>query len=439
MDKKILQDIIPSDRRTIRNIVPDRFSRKIPIKTQVKIKEKTEGKGKIDRNSNSNPNRRSFSGIVVTFVVIFIGIALIATAVSLLYSKAVVTITPKIANFDVSASFTAKKDAVSPDLPYELMIYSDTLNKTILAADGPLLETKAKGMVILYNEQSIQQKIVAGTRLSNDSGLIHRTTTTVVIPAMKTVSGKNTFGNISVGVIADKSSNTYNMPIIDTPVVFRVVAYKGSDKYNTVYGKLKTAISGGFSGKKKIISSELQKVAIKDLEKSLEINLLRKVKTLVPEGYLFYKDSYDIDYEILEPVSKDKDTADISVRGTIYGVIFKKDSLVKSIAKKELDRFPSATYEIKGMDGLAFSITNKKDFKAKKGSLLMFNLKGPITIVGTFREDALKNELKGTYLKQSNTIFTHYPAIANAYAMITPFWMRSFPNSTEKIIIDIKN
>jgi hypothetical protein len=59
--------------------------------------------------------------------------------------------------------------------------------------------------------------------------------------------------------------------------------------------------------------------------------------------------------------------------------------------------------------------------------------------VGTFSEEQLKNELKGTYLKQSNTIFARYPAIANAYALITPFWMRSFPNSPENIHIEIKD
>ena len=493
-NRKVVQDIVPSNRRTIRNVLPERPIKKISreriekkiedeiiYKDEIKKrdeeeneyknedrkenkKEKTRGEireevemevldqdpetevvpirrihSSIPPQRNPNNKKRNFSGILVAFVVIFIGVAIIAMALSLLYSKAVVTITPKIANFNVSGPFTAQKNAVSPALPYELIISSDTSSQTIQAIDGPLIETKAKGTVVLYNERTVQQKIVAGTRFSNSKGLIYRAISTVVIPPMKVVKGQNVFGTVSVGVMADKSGDAYNMSLADNSILLNIVAYKGSDKYTTIYGKLKTNISGGFSGKKKIISKETEKSTIQSLEQSLESNLSAKLKTLIPKGYLFYNDAYSIEYEILNPISKDKETAEISIRGTVYGVIFKKDSFIKFIAKRELDKFPSPTYEVRGMEALAFSIANEKDFSAKKGNSLAFNLKGPITIVGIFGEDALKNELKGTYLKQSNTIFAHYTAIANAYALITPFWMRSFPNSPDKISIEIKN
>ncbi len=421
--KNIVQDVIPSEERTIRRIpvrpaeTPVRMSRVRAIPPPARL-----------------PVRRSrFSGIVVSFLVVFFGIAVIAVALSLLYSKASVTITPKTANFDVKGTFTAKKEPGYP-LAYDVTTSSETAQQTINAADGPLIQTKAKGTVYLYNEQKVPQKIVAGTRLSNASGKIYRTTSTVTIPAMGSARGA-----ISVGVIADQAGAQYNMSLNDTDISFKVVAYKGGEKYSVVYGKLKTAVSGGFSGSKKVISPAAQSAAVESLKESLKTKLVSRAKEQVPKDHIFYDNAYTIEYDIPEPAASDKNTAVILVKGTINAVTFKKDALLKAVAGKELDKFAAPTYRVDMMEDLSFFIINAKDFSPKKGIPLIFSLKGPITIVGTFSEAALKNELKGTYLKQSNAIFSRYPAIANAYALITPFWMRSFPNSPEKISIEIKD
>ena len=420
--KNIVQDVIPSnvgrENRTIRRvpvrprIVPGRIYQQVPPRA---------------------PRRRSrFSGIIVSFLIIFAGIVVIAVALSLLYSKASVTITPKVANFDVKGTFTAKKE-VGSALMYEVITVSDSAQQTISATDGPLIQTKAKGTAFLYNEQKVQQKIVAGTRLSNSSGLVYRTTTTITIPAMGSAKG-----SVSVGIIADQAGAQYNMTLNVADTNLKVVAYKGGEKYAVVYGKLKTDLVGGFSGVKKIISPAAQKAAVETLEESLKDKLVAKAEKLVSKDQIFYDNAYTIEYETTEPASSDKNTAVISVKGNIYGVVFKKDSLLKSVAGKELEKFASPSYRVDKMEDLTFSIINAKDFSPKKGTSLIFSLKGPIIIVGTFSEEALKNELKGTYLKESNVIFARYPAISNAYALITPFWMRSFPNSAEKIKLEMK-
>ena len=237
----------------------------------------------------------------------------------------------------------------------------------------------------------------------------------------------------------DKAGIKYDKPLGKTGEIFKIVAYKGGPKYETVYAKQKTSIAGGFSGTKKIISADLKKKTVDEMKEELKLNLIEKAKAKVLEGNIMYKNAYSIYYETPEPVSKDKDTAIITVKASLYGAVFKKDALIKHIAKRELDKFPSPTYEIKMIEDLDFSLINSKDFSAKKGTSLIFSLKGPVTIVGTFSEDTLKKELKGTYLRESNTVFARYPAIANAYALITPFWMRSFPNSIDKINVEIKN
>ncbi len=428
MDKKVVQDIVPNNRRSIRSVGE--------VVTRPRIRKVRS----MSYSPDQSPRKRSkISSYLVAFIIIFVGIAVIAVALSLVYSKAVVTVTPKVANIDIkdTSTFTAYKEGAttsqSRSLVYDTITVSDTIKKVIPATDGPLIQTKAKGTVILYNAQSTQQKIVAGTRLSNTSGLIYRTTATVVIPQSKS----GTPGSVSAGVIADQAGANYNMSLSDDGAL-KIVAYKGTPKYTTVYGKTKTAIVGGYLGNKKTFSPDAQKKAVQSAKDSLKVNLIEKAKISVPEDSIFFEGAHTIEYEVSEPSSKDKENAEISVKGILYGGIFKKSSFLKSIATKEIDKFPTSTYNTDGVEDLELVLVNTKDFSAKKGTSMIFTLKGAVTLVGTFSEMALKNELKGTHLNQSNTIFSHYPAISNVYARITPFWIRSFPNSADKILIEIK-
>lgn len=460
-EKKVVQDIVPSSRRTIRNIsieeetasksgartrarkeiseeIDEDRGVRVPIHTKKVLHEEVE----IEERAARPRKKRRASGTLITFVIVFLCIAIIAVALSLSYSKAVVTITPKVANIEVNGTFTAKKalaSAASSDLYYDIITQKATASAPIPATDGPFTQTKAKGTAYLYNEQATAQKIVAGTRLSNSNGLIYRTITTVTIPASKTTAGKLTPGSISSSIIADQAGAEYNMLLSDLTGDLKVVAYKGSDKYTKVYGRTKTDVVGGFLGNKKIISPEAKKAAVDALQSSLKAKLAVQLASSHTDGTIFFDKASVYEYSVVDSAGKASSTAEVSVTATGYAVVFKSDSLLKAIGAKELERFPVPTYSNEGLDKLVFSIVNTKDFSAKKGTTLIFNLKGPLKLTGTFPENTLKNELKGLSLEASNAVFARYPAIGSAHALITPFWMRSFPNSTNKIMLEVKS
>lgn len=453
MDRKVVQDIVPTHKRTIRNIPTKKVKveeldgeesvplRRVPASSSIsrsqapRMTETPPPRVPPTRVSPPSKGGRRFPNILLTFLVVFIGIAVIAVAVSLLYSKAVVTITPKTTEFEVGGTYTAKKEAgaSSTSLVYEALTVTASQTQNVPAADGPLIQTKTKGTVTLFNEQTTAQKIVAGTRLANSDGEIFRTSTTVTIPAGKAGAP----GKIDVGVLADAAGASYNMSLSDDED-FTIVAYRGTPKYTTVYAQLKTALTGGFSGNRKSISAEVQKAAIDSLKESLETKLLEDVKAKIPEDSILYPSAHTIVYETPEPVSKDAQTADIVVKGTLHAAVLKKSAVLKAAATKELDRFPAPTYKTAGLEDLKFTLINSKDFSPQKGTPLIFSLKGPITLTGSFSEDALKKDLQGISLQESTAVFARYPSIANAYALITPFWIRSFPNSPEKIKIEMK-
>lgn len=443
--KKIVQDIVPNERRSIRSIslereeeAPKRVTRrKVAISKPVvveEVEEEEEIAEPVRRPRSTSKKSGSSFKYVISFILILVSIGVIGIALSLSYSKAVVTITPKVVNLDINGTFTAKKSAPGEELSYEVVTASDSITETIAATKGPLVQTKAKGVATIYNNYSATpQTLVAGTRLADADGLVYRTTATVSVPGKKT-----TPGTIAVNIVADQAGEQYNMKTTEMNGDFKFLGYVGSPKYSGFYARLKTDVTGGFSGNKMTIDPAAKTAAVTAMQETLKAQLAAKLAASIPADAILYDEATSIEYETPEPVMKTATDAEITVKGVAYAAVFKSDAFIKFIAGKEIKKFPSDTYTIGGDKALDFKVSNIKDFSIKKGTPLIFTLKGPVSITGTLAEGKLKEELKGIKLKDGNAIFAKYPSIANAYTLITPFWMRSFPDTAEKITIEYK-
>ncbi len=450
-EKRIVQDIVPNNRRTIRNlsitkragikinkIQEEELPKKVPVIDEDIVDEIVNiNNGSNKDNPIKETKKRRIIGTLFTFLIIFLGVAIIAAASSLLYLKAVVTVIPKTAEINTNGTFTANRDAKFPDLAYEIITATSSIEQSVLASDGPMIETKASGMVNIYNEQSAQQTLIAGTRLSNSPGIIYRTVSAIVIPKSRTVDGRLVPGSISVKVIADQSGSDYNSRLNDS--VLNIVAFKGTTRYSTVYAKMKTDIIGGFKGNKKNVPDDIKKATVDNMKESLKTKLSEEIKSKVLTDRIMFSDAYIIEYDTPEPSRKDAEHAFISTTATIYGIVFKKNVLIKVIADKDINNFPTTEYDIDGLDSISFSIINQKDFSPRIASPLNFIVKGKVKITGKLNQEELKDKLKGIKLNESPSVFRDYPSIDNAYSRITPFWMRSFPNTSKDITIEVKH
>jgi hypothetical protein len=443
--KKIVQDIVPSAKHSIREIsIDDGIYSKPKINKRKTISKPIEDdtEGEIEEESYDRPVRKPkikkkviSLKYLLAFIVIFASVLVIGVALSLSYSKAVVTITPKVVNFDVNGTITSKKGATYPDLGYEVISVTASSSQKIAAIKGPLIQSKAKGTVVFYNNHSeTPQTLVAGTRISTTDGLVYRTTATISVPGKVT-----TPGSVTATVVADKTGASYNLKVSDLKGDFKLPGYKGSEKYNGFYARIKTDIVGGFSGNKMTIDHTEKAKIVQTMKDDIKANLISKLEQNVPDKSVLYDNAYNIEYDIFEPSMTGASEAEITVRGIACGAIFKTDELIKYIAGSEIRKFPSDTYRIEGEKELLFKVSNVKDFSAKKGTPLIFSIKGPIVITGNFIESDLKNELKGIKLLDSNAVFAKYKSISNAHALITPFWLRSFPNSIDRINIEYKH
>lgn len=85
------------------------------------------------------------------WIVAIISVIFFLFAVSFLFSKAVVTINPKMQDLVLNENFGAVKDATEPDLPFDLVAISGEESKNLNALAEKDVSLFAKGSIIIYN------------------------------------------------------------------------------------------------------------------------------------------------------------------------------------------------------------------------------------------------------------------------------------------------
>ena len=371
-------------------------------------------------------------------IVVVAGAAYIA---SVYFSHASFIIAPKTIPLTVNSTYISQGTAGNGVLTYELATVKGSSSSIVQAVNGPNVSTNAKGKVTLYNAFSSQtQRLIAGTRLVDGSDRIYRLASSVVIPGYITKSGTNVPGSISVSIVADQPGQQYNVSRTDAISDLKIVAYKGSSKYDTIYGRLSTDLTGGFLGTQKVISTSVLASTTVDLQNKITESLLAQVKETIPKGYIMYPKGYVVTFSKPITGGQDVKSATVSVDGTLYGILFKQDDLVLRIAGEQaVSTFETFPYEAQGLDSLDFSIANQKDFMPEKKNSLIIKLKGDFTLVGTVPVNTLKSKLSGLTLAQTEEVFRSYKPvieIEKSSGEITPPWSK-VPSDPDRITVEV--
>lgn len=457
-----VQDIVPNKHRSIQDISVERNTISAPIqppkeKAFPKIRAQTNDVRQTSKDvsvhdipihketpTKAQHNRVKKSGskkwiyIMMGIVVIVAGVGYIA---SVYFSHASFVIVPKTVPISVNSTYIAQNTQNKGGLTYELAALKGSAVATVSATDGPKTSTSAKGKITLYNSYSSEsQRLIAGTRLSDESGRIYRLTSSVVVPGYKSSTGKNIPGSLVTTITADQPGQSYNISKTDSVSDFKIVAYKGTAKYENMYGRLATDISGGFVGtQKKVNPSALASTTI-ELQNKITSSLLAQIKDTVPEGYILYPKAYVTSFAVPVVGGTDSKSATVTVQGTLYGILFKKDELILRVAGEQaISTFDTFAYETPGIESLDFSIANQKDFSPEKKNTLIVKLKGDMNLVGSIPVETLKNKFAGLSLSETETVFRLYKPVIEidkSSGEITPPWSK-VPSDTSRITIEV--
>ncbi len=458
-----VQDIIPGNRRTIRNIpVPAVGAEKKPAKETAKelAREKAaeEEPVKIRKDDRpipirrmpitpppEKPKRSKRLSVIASVILAIVIIAVIAFYMSGRLAKATFTIVPKSVAVQVSGTFVIPSGATTPAaLTYETVTVVGTASTTVVATLGAAVETKAAGSVTMYNSYSAQaQRLVAGTRLSGASGLVYRLTSSVVIPGYSTASaGGIVPGKTAASIVADQAGPSYNISRSDSVSDLKVVAFNGTAKYSSIYAQLASDVTGGYSGAKSTVSPSALASTTATLQANLSASLRDKASLSAPAGYITYPAAYAQSFAAASVVPISTTSASVVVKGTLYGIIFKETDLAAMLAgSSSTSPFGSMAYDTPGLENLSFSISNPKSFSPAAKTPLVAKISGSFKLVGSIPAETLKKAFAGVSLAQTGAILKKYSAVidlADSFGEIAPPWVGTVPSDPARIAINVK-
>lgn len=413
MAKNIVQDVLPPDRRSIRNI---------PLPNHREVKETPAKRPKEHR-------QESWKTPVILWVIAILSVAVLFFAAGSLFIGATVKVTPKQEkiSFDENFVLTAQKKGNGQGLQYEVVTLTKEAGKEVSATEDKYTETKASGQIVVYNNyDSESQRLIKNTRFETPSGLIYRIAESVIVPA-KTPAGP---GSIEVTIFADEPGEKYNIGLTD----FTVPGFAGTPRFEGFYARSKTPMTEGFVGNQKQVGNATLTQTREEIKTTLRADLLKEAQSQIPANFVLYPGALFISFEDLQQTNVKTTSVEIRERGVAQAVIFDKNHLAQNVAEILLPGW-SNTVELRGIENLTFTPSDSS-FNPERSPSLRFTFKGEAVMTALFDAEALKNELAGTLRRDVNAIFSNYDAIAQAKVTVMPFWRRTLPEESKKIRVE---
>src|SRR3989344_599899 len=298
--------------------------------------------------------------------------------------------------------------------------------KETLAIDSRL---RASGKITVYNNYgSAPQKLIANTRFQTSDGKVYRIKGAISVPGM---------GVLEATVYADQAGEEYNIG----PSDFTLPGLKGGPRFEKVFAKSKTTMSGGASGNARVVKKEDIDSVRTAVNEKLKNRLTETLSKQKPEGYVLVAGAVKIEYIENTENPKVGDSASRSMafktKGSVTGYLFKKDVLAKALADNnsgDLKKAPkNEPVAVDNVESLDFSLISA-DTKNKE---ITVRLKGNADFVWVVDTAKLLEEIVNYKGKGYTSVFQNYPAIEKAAIVKSPKWWPRFPKDKSKIKINV--
>ncbi len=358
----------------------------------------------------------------------------------ILLSKVDIILTPKeqVIKFN-NKNFIASKDKENKGTEFEIMIISDKKFKNITLTEPKEVSINARGSIYLYNELSTTpQKILKGTFLADEDGKTYQTETEVIIPGYQINEDKKIIpGKVEVLINSFLPGESYN----GSPSDFYITSFKGTNKYNLIYGKLKDELVGGAVGLYYVLD-DTDKIKVENIaQTSLKDDLLNQVEILLPSGYVLYPNATSFTYSNSDNLVSKTPEAQIEIEGFLTVVLLKKESLFNYIIKSSLsDISKDEVSEIRmiNLENLSFDFVDKNQIITKDINSIPFNLTGDLHLIWEPSLEVLKTKLLGIHKSEVLSVLRQDKGIDSATIKVFPPWQKYLPDKLSKINIIIK-
>ncbi|MFW6209867.1 MAG: hypothetical protein ACOC4E_00045 [Patescibacteria group bacterium] len=384
-------------------------------------------------NGVRNRRTRLVWGIAV-FVFIVVG----AVGISSLLGESEVTVYPHHREPNVNAEFTAYPDARDDALNYEIMTLEATAEDQVTASGQVEVQEQATGVIEIVNTTSGAERLIKNTRFRSPSGLIYRIEESVVVPgAVTDSSGASVPGTTQAEVFADDIGEEYNLPAGTT---FNIPGYEEggfTELFESITARNPEPIEGGYDGPQFQIAEDELSTARQSLQISLRDQLLERIESEKPAGFIAFPGAVAITYNQLPPVEHDQDLVTIREEAILQIPLFAVTELGSFLAAETVPTYEGNPVRLDNPDDLTFTYTNattSASIIANEPSL-SFTLVGRPLLIWDYDEEQFLTDIAGRHKTAVQNVIGGYPGISAAKVDLNPFWRRTFPENTSEITL----
>lgn len=377
----------------------------------------------IDMPKKKSPSLKLYRRIAIAFVVVtvvLLGVVLLLSTV-----KASISIVPNTES--VSTEFITDVVA-SPneasDIPGRVLeVTVEQAKEFTVDADSEEsgVPAKAGGTVTIYNTSSIQQPLVATTRLLSEDGVLFRIDESVVVPAG---------GSVDVMAHADETGLDGEID----PTTFTIPGLNES-RQEEVYAESTSAMTGGMeyvavvsaedlADAEEVLAAEMRTAAREELREILETTY---------NGEVWFD-------EITEKVSDTEPGTEtgkftISLSMTVTGVFYDSEKL-QSIAEGKLYENLNQGYELVSIDRDNMVVTVEKYDAEEEVANVRVSLDGSM-IISPANALLDKDNFVGLNAVQINEQLVSEGIAASVEVNLFPFFLNKVPGLKDHIEIEV--
>jgi hypothetical protein len=313
---------------------------------------------------------------------------------------------------------TAYPEEQDGAIKYTVETWDVSDSKSVPATSTQTVSEKASGMIKITNANTAPQKLIKNTRFESATGKIYRIRDSVTVPAS---------GTLDVKVYADEGGESFNVD----KATFTVPGLKSSPLFAKVTAASTTAITGGFSGTKKTISTEDKKRIAAEIEQGL----VEKVRagTGHPSSDLLIRKTTSVTFDDPKE-SSDGDSAVISLTGHAKGLFVSSQDLAYGLSVEAGTHLQSKNVTFTTQPPTV-EVAGQVDPAQYGKSPVRIAVDGTQSLVYTVNREQLARDLAGTSRDDVKTTLSKYPEIEKAVATVRPFWRSTLPSNAEKITI----
>lgn len=421
------------------NIEKDLFVDKLKgYKLDEHFNNKEPRRQRIQRTPHLRTKSNGFNKSILIFLVLSFVIGIIYWG-GIYFQKADIIVTSKHQPITYNnKQFTVLKESNGETDDIMIMIYPDKKIKKMILTEPKDVSIKAQGSITLYNEFSATpQKLSAGTFIADNDGKTYKIESNIIIPGYKMDNKKVVSGQIVANLSAFLPGDTYN----GAPTDFHITSYKGTSRYNKIYGKLKSPFIGGAVGTVYSLNEQDIKNIDSMAQTSFKDEILKKVQSSIYPGYILYPNAMTFSYKIGDSSISKTPEAEVSIEGILSVVLIKEKSLKNNVMKVSLPEITGSELKeinIFDLSKLTFNFTNKDQVITKDMSSVSFYLSGDLDVVWNPDTELLKTRLLGMDKINALSVFRQDPGISSAMVKVFPQWQKFIPDDLSKINVIVK-